>query len=114
MSNEFLKRASKTLSKKQEVKEVDIEDEFCKYARKLECLPLKLVLLHLRGFPDRTVLCPGGRVVFFELKRKGKTRTTGQNKYRKILKSFGFTYYTCDNLEQAKLCLNKFLTGKQP
>ena len=106
---EFLKRASKTVKKRAEIKEIDIEDTFCDFAKKLNCLPLKLVLLRKSGFPDRTVLCPGGRILFIEFKRKGKGLKKNQPKWRERLIKLGFEYYVCDTIGQAERILEKFI-----
>lgn len=108
-TKEFLSRATKSISKKSEVKEIDIEDTFCKYANKLGCKALKLIILNKRGFPDRTVLCKGGRLFFIEFKKKGKSIRQTQSKVRTMLESFGFEYYVCDVKGQAESILDEFL-----
>lgn len=111
MSEEFLKNAKRTISKNNEISETNVEDDFCKYAKIKNCLAIKLVLLNLKGFPDRTVLCPGGRVFFIEFKKpkKKKTLSSLQDKWKKTLEDFGFIYYTCNNLQDAKNKLDAFL-----
>lgn len=110
-TSEFLKRATKTVAKKSEIEEVDIEDKYCRYARSKQCKALKLVFLNKKGFPDRTTLCPGGRVLFIEFKRKGKTQTFIQKKVQMLLESFGFQYHVCDEIGQAEKCLDEFLNA---
>lgn len=52
---------------------------------------LKLVLLGLRGFPDRTVLLPGGRISFIEFKREqGGVVAMQQHRWKKMLIGLGF------------------------
>ena len=108
-AEDFIANASKTLQKQSETKEVDIEQEYCKHALKRKCKALKLVLLFKKGFPDRTTLCPGGRILFIEFKRKGKPSSPLQIKCRKLLESFGFEYHVCDKLGQAEKILDEFL-----
>ncbi len=108
-TNEFLSRAIKRKAKRVEVKEIDIEKAFCKYADKLGCKALKLIFLNKKGFPDRTIICHGGRIFFIEFKRKGKKPSPAQIVVRKILESFGFEYYICDTEGQAEYYLDKFL-----
>lgn len=48
--------------------EADIEKEFVELCRQAGYLALKLTPPNVRGFPDRTVLLPGGHVVFVEFK----------------------------------------------
>lgn len=107
--NDFISNASKTLNKKSEIKEIDIEEEYCKYAAKRKCKSLKLVLLFKKGFPDRTTLCPGARILFIEFKRKNKKSSPIQIKCRQLLESFGFEYHVCDRIGQAEEILDKFL-----
>lgn len=110
---EFLNRAGKTVAKNSEVKEVDIENKFCKYAKTKKCIAMKLVFLRKKGFPDRTILCPGGGVFFIEFKRKNKKqspiRKSIQKSVRYILESLGFLYYVCDQIGQAETHLDRFL-----
>lgn len=108
---EFLKRADKTILKSNQIKEKeDIEGPFCRYAKRKGCNALKLIILRKKGFPDRTILCPGGRVFFIEFKRPGEKLSGLQELVRKLLVGFGFKYYICDQPGQAEEILDKFLT----
>lgn len=111
MSKEFLKNAKRTISKNEEIEEIDIESDFCKYAKFKKCLAIKLVLLNLKGFPDRTVLCPNGKLFFIEFKKPKKKKPLSplQIKWKNILENFGFTYHHCNDLEDAKTKLDVFL-----
>lgn len=51
----------------------------------------------------------GARVFFIEFKRPGKPTTGPQNIVRKMLESFGFEYYVCDQPGQAEKILENFL-----
>lgn len=103
--SEFVKRASKNLEKRKEVTEVDIENTFVTYASNRNCKALKLVFLVGRGFPDRTILCPGGKVFFIEFKRKGGKMSPQQEQVRKLLTDLGFKYYICNKKAQAEKIL---------
>lgn len=107
--DQFISKAEKTKSKKEEITEDDIESKFCKHAVKRKCKALKLVILFKKGFPDRTVLCPGARVFFIEFKRKGKKQSPAQKVIQKLLESFGFQYFVCDEIGQAEKHLDEFL-----
>lgn len=107
--SEFVKRAKKNISKRGEVTEANIENPFVEYAKSKGCKAYKLVFLVGRGFPDRTVLCPGGKIFFIEFKRKGKKPSEHQNKVRQILEELGFEYYVCDKLGQAEKILDGLL-----
>jgi hypothetical protein len=52
-----------------------IEARICKYVEGLGGIALKLVLASERGFPDRTLLLPGGIVIFVEVKRPKQAKT---------------------------------------
>jgi len=108
-TSEFLSRASKRIAKKKEIKEIDIELAFVKYAKSNKCSALKLIFLNKRGFPDRTILCPGARLFFIEFKRNGKKQSPLQKKTQITLESFGFEYYVCDMQGQAEQHLDEFL-----
>lgn len=107
---QFLNNANKLTKKKAAIDEkVDIEKPFVKYAKTLRCIAVKLILLNLRGWPDRTVICPGGRILFIEFKRPGKQQSPAQTKWMKTLKDMGFEYYVCDKPGEAEKILDDFL-----
>lgn len=110
-ANDFLIRASKTVAKRTEVEEIDIENHYVKHAKNKGCKALKLIFLNKKGFPDRTTLCPGSRVFFIEFKKKGKKPSPSQRTVRAILRSFGFKYYVCDTIGQAEKHLDEFLSN---
>lgn len=60
--------------------ESTIEKHFCKRVAELGGLSPKTRLIGRRGFFDRMVVLPGGRVFFVELKRPAKSRTYEQQK----------------------------------
>ena len=107
---DFISNATKTAKKQSKVKEVSIEDGFCAYAKTQGCLPFKLIILNRRGWPDRSVLCPGGKVLFIEFKRdKNSKPSANQVGVRTKLEKLGFTYHVCWDLEDAKALLDDFL-----
>lgn len=109
-AEEFLSRASKTKAKSQELREKeDIEIPFTKFAERKGCKALKLIFLRKKGFPDRTVVCPGGRIFFIEFKKPKGTLSPAQVLVRKSLEGFGFEYYVCDYPGQAEKILENFL-----
>jgi hypothetical protein len=110
LNNQFIRRAAKTIAKREEIPEVDIEDHYVAHAKSRKCKALKLVYLRKKGFPDRTTLCRGGRILFIEFKRKGKKPTKLQALARKLLRSFGFEYHVCDKIGQAEQALDEFIS----
>lgn len=58
---------------------------------------LKLVLLGLMGFPDRSCLLPGGKIFFVETKRAAVGRVSRQQSFWALtLTRLGFKVYTVD------------------
>jgi len=108
-TNAFISKAEKTVKKKSETAEIDIEDTYVKYAKNKGCKAIKLIFLNRKGFPDRTTLCSGGRIFFIEFKKKNKRPSLAQAIVRRMLRSFGFEYYVCDQVGQAEKHLDRFL-----
>lgn len=52
------------------------------------------------GVPDRLILLPGGKIIFAELKKLGKTEKARQLYVQALLRDLGFEVYSAvDNLE---------------
>jgi hypothetical protein len=61
----------------------------------------KLVNVGFSGFPDRTLLFPGEKVVFVETKRpKGSKVAALQKKWREWLTAMGFSVWHIYNYDQ--------------
>ena len=61
----------------------------------------KLVNVGFSGFPDRSLLFPGGRIIFVETKRpKGGRYSALQDKWRDWLIALGYSYYRIKDVEQ--------------
>lgn len=80
--------------------ERDIENRFVRWCagRGFQCLKLAP---SVRGFPDRTVLCPDGRTVFVEFKRDDGTLSPHQVEWIGKLKRLGFTVGVCRSVAEA-------------
>lgn len=66
---------------------------------------IKLPALHCIGLPDRLCLLPGGRVIFVELKSKGKKPRRIQLVVQNRIRNLGFTVLVIDNTDDIdKLC----------
>ena len=107
--DQFILAANKRSKKKLEIPEIDIENAYCNHAKRKSCFALKLTFINKRGWPDRTTLCHGGRILFIEFKRKGKPQKATQKLVQRLLESYGFKYYVCDYIGQAETHLDKFL-----
>ena len=108
-TSEFLKKAIHHKTKNSEIKEIDIESAFVKYAKNNGCQALKLIFLNKKGFPDRTVICPNGKIFFIEFKKKNKKQSPSQILVMNMLLKFGFKYHVCDEKGQAEKILHTFL-----
>ena len=61
----------------------------------------KLVNVGFAGFPDRTILLPGGKIMFVETKRpKGGRYSALQDKWRDWLHALGFSYWRIKDHEE--------------
>ena len=81
--------------------ETEIESKLVDLVKKHGGRCEKLVNVGFAGFPDRTVLLPGGKIMFVETKRpKGGRYSALQNKWRDWLRSLGFQYYRIKDKEQ--------------
>ena len=89
--------------------EADIENDFVKYAESRGCLAIKLRIDGQRGFPDRTVITPRGRVLFIEFKKPGGQLSYHQQRWIRNLRSLGHVAFSVDNAQLAGKELDRFL-----
>ena len=83
--------------------EDDIEKQVVKWAEAEGGEALKLVIYSERGWPDRTIFLPGGRIAIPELKLPSKNKKYEQQKRRVAwLRSLGFASDFCTSLDQVK------------
>lgn len=61
-------------------------------------LALKYANANQTGYPDRLVLLPGGRLVFVEVKTKGRKPTTLQSLRHDQLRGLGFPVFVIDSV----------------
>lgn len=80
--------------------EKKIEKYLIKSVEALGGLCVKFPPLFFRGFPDRIVLLPGGRVVFVETKTPGGKPSLIQRKVHGRLRALGFRVEVLDTYEQ--------------
>lgn len=72
---------------------------------------MKWVSPGLVGVPDRLLLCPGGRIVFVELKTVTGRPTQAQVRMQATLRSLGFDARIVYGLEQGLALLDEMLGG---
>ena len=72
------------------MRERTIENYLVRRVELREGLAIKLMGSTLVGFPDRTILAPGGRIAFAEMKTPEGELSAIQNHWIKVLRKFGF------------------------
>jgi hypothetical protein len=82
--------------------EKSIENYFKKQLQKHGALVIKMNTYHFRGFPDRMILLPEGRIFFAELKRPGEKPRANQKVVHRMLRKLGFKVYVIDCKEQVE------------
>jgi hypothetical protein len=84
--------------------ESELERDVVDWAKDQGGRALKLELFSERGFPDRTIVLPGGRIAFPELKRrKGSTKRYEQQKRMVAwLTSMGLPSAFCSSLSEVE------------
>lgn len=75
--------------------ESEIEKTCVKIAEKHACLLLKIE--KRRGYPDRILLAPNGKLIWIEFKRPGENLMPFQKHVHQILKQMNFEVYEVDN-----------------
>jgi len=93
--------------RKSAVREKRIEQALCDGVSQLGGEAWKLIGFDFTGFPDRTVFMPGGRLVFTEIKRRGKKPSPRQYIIRDALVKLGFDWRCIDTEEQVTAFLNE-------
>lgn len=80
-----------------EVSEKEIEKYLCKRAKANGWPCLKYSNPNMVGYPDRLIVLPSAKVVWVELKSKGKKPTKIQSARIDELKSIGHSVYVIDS-----------------
>lgn len=75
-----------------------LERELVRLIGKRGGLALKYANANQTGYPDRLVLLPGGRLVFVEVKTKGRKPTTLQSLRHDQLRGLGFPVFVIDSV----------------
>lgn len=84
--------------------EAKVESEIVAWAVANGGLALKLKIDGERGFPDRTILLPGGLVIFLEVKKpKGGVVSQQQVQWIERLRKLGFVAAVVTSLAEAKV-----------
>lgn len=83
--------------------EDDLEQEVIEWAKTEGGYALKLKIESARGWPDRTIWLPEGRVIVPELKKPGKNdRSVNQRKWVRRLRELGHAAAFCETLDEVK------------
>lgn len=89
-----------------------IEKDFCAYAKTKDCLCVKLEVQNDRGWPDRMVICPNGRVIFLEFKNSSGRPSPHQIRKRCQLRERGHVAEIVYTLAAAVKILDAVLNEK--
>lgn len=114
----FISKASKRLERKTKRLEKEDEDDFEDWCKTKGIWCIKLVFLFGKGWPDRTLLCPGGRIIFIEMKRAHRRnhKDGGLSKWQVKVKNkiiaLGFPYHIGYGVNDAKRKVCKELNLK--
>jgi len=88
------------------VKEAAIEAALYRRVEQLGGICVKMTVLGRRGFVDRLVIMPGGRIIFVELKRpSGGRLSMHQIQWHKQLTALGVAVAVVRNVEDIEECL---------
>lgn len=86
--------------------EIKLEDLCCKKVHALGGIARKMKDIGQRGWPDRMMLLPGGRVFFVEFKReKGGVVSAQQKKMIRCIEAVGLSVHVIDTYEQFEAAL---------
>jgi tRNA U54 and U55 pseudouridine synthase Pus10 len=87
-------------------RECSVEDALVKSVEAIGGVALKLEIAGVRGFPDRTLFLPGGRVIVVEVKRpRGGRLSQHQMRWLHRLQALGVEVAVVRNLRDvAALC----------
>ncbi len=91
--------------------EAAIEDYLTAYASKRGCLCLKLALVGQRGWPDRTLITPFGRVMCVEVKTPEGKLTKQQRRWIDRLKVRGVPVHVVRSNEDVIRVVNAFVSN---
>jgi len=81
--------------------EAKVETDIVAWATSMGGVALKLKIDGQRGFPDRTILMPGGIVLFVEVKKpKGGVVSQQQKDWVRKLSDLGFVVIVATSVEQ--------------
>lgn len=91
--------------------EKQIEDRLVKWckARGLQCLKLRID--GVNGFPDRTILGPGGLCIFVELKRPGGVLSPAQKNFLAWASLNGHAAFVAYSFEDAIAWIQEFISS---
>lgn len=95
-----MKKSIESIVRHSEVSEKAIEAYLNRQAKENNLLCLKYANANVTGYPDRLICIPGGKVVWVELKSKGKTPTKLQQIRHAELQGIGHRVLVISSKEQ--------------
>lgn len=89
--------------------EAEIEKAIVDYAKSRGALAEKVVLHSGRGFPDRTIIAPDGRIGFLEIKKPGGIVSPAQKTWLRRLERLGHRCGVAFSVEDGKKFIERIL-----
>jgi hypothetical protein len=87
-------------------KESFVERKCGRLAKQAGCILLKM---RIKGWPDRILIAPNGRVAFIEFKREDGELEPLQRYHLRLLRTMKFQAEECDNVELFERILSETL-----
>lgn len=94
--------------------EKNIEKRGSAVAKRFGAWPIKLAIIGGRGWPDHTIVAPGGRIAFIEYKRPGGEFQPLQKYVHKRLKFLGFRVEVITSNDQVDEFFEEFFNAAAP
>ena len=87
-----------------------VESNFAKWCREQGLFALKLAAVGVTGFPDRSVILPGGRIICIEFKSPTGKTSKVQDQRIAALRALGVPVLVTSDCKEAKEFVKGFIS----